>query len=107
MKQLLTLVSLFTVLAAHAQWTQRTSPTSQPLYAVQFPNDTGYAVGYYGTVIRSTDRGLSWATMPFPNSGNLHDVYFHDALRGFAAGDSGLFRTVDGGASASRFRGRR
>lgn len=84
---------------AHAQWTQRTSPTTQPLYAVQFVNDTGYAVGYYGAVIRSTDRGLSWAAMPFPNSGNLHDVYFHDALNGFAAGDSGLFRTVDGGLS--------
>ncbi len=99
MKQLLTLVSLFTVLAVHAQWTQRTSPTTQPLYAVQFPNDTGYAVGYYGTVIRSTDRGLSWAAMPFPNSGNLQDVYFHDALNGFAVGDSGLFHTVDGGLS--------
>lgn len=101
MKQLLTLVSLFTVLAVHAQWTQRTSTTTQPLYAVQFVNDTGYAVGYYGTVIRSTDRGLSWATMPFPNNGNLNDVYFHDALHGFAAGDSGLFHTVDGGASWS------
>lgn len=101
MKQLLTLFSLFTVLAVHAQWTQRTSPTTQPLYAVQFVNDTGYAVGYYGTVIRSTDRGLSWAALPFPSSGNLHDVYFHDALHGFAAGDSGLFRTVDGGTSWS------
>ncbi|MGV9013449.1 MAG: WD40/YVTN/BNR-like repeat-containing protein [Flavobacteriales bacterium] len=97
MKQLLTLLSLLAIPAVNAQWTQRTSPTTQPLYAVQFVNDTGYAVGYYGTVIRSTDRGLGWAAMPFPNSGDLHDVYFHDALHGFAAGDSGLFHTVDGG----------
>ena len=101
MKQLLTLLSLIAIPAVQAQWTQRISPTTQPLYAVQFLNDTGYAVGYYGTVIRSTDRGLSWAAMSFPNSGNLNDVYFHDALHGFAAGDSGLFHTVDGGASWS------
>ena len=92
-------ILLLSYFSTNAQWTQRTSPTTQPLYAVQFVNDTGYAVGYYGTVIRSTDRGLSWAAMPFPNSGDLHDVYFHDALNGFAAGDSGLFHTVDGGGS--------
>ena len=98
---LLLCLLLLTGIGAQAQWTQRTSATSQPLYAVQFPSDTGYAVGYNGTVIRSTDRGLSWALMPFPNSGDLHDVYFNDALHGFAAGDSGLFRTVDGAASWS------
>ncbi len=98
---LLLCLLLLSCIVAQAQWTQRTSATSQPLYAVQFPSDTGYAAGYNGTVMRSTDRGLSWALMPFPNSGNLHDVYFHDALHGFAAGDSGLFRTVDGGASWS------
>ena len=94
-------ILLLSYFSTNAQWTQRVSPTTQPLYAVQFVNDTGYAVGYYGTVIRSTDRGLSWAAMPFPNSGDLHDVYFHDALNGFAAGDGGLFQTVDGGGSWS------
>lgn len=98
-RSLLLCLLLLPGLATQAQWTMRTSPTTQPLYAVQFVNDTGYAVGYYGTVIRSTDRGLSWAAMPFPNSGDLHDVFFHDALHGFAAGDSGLFHTVDGGLS--------
>jgi photosystem II stability/assembly factor-like uncharacterized protein len=82
---------------ADAQWTERNSTTTQNLYAVHFPNDTGYAVGYYGTVVRSTDRGLSWATMPFPSTGNLHSTWSMDGLHGYVAGDSGLFRTADGG----------
>ena len=86
-------------LAAEAQWTQLNSNTTQALYAVQFPNDTGYAVGYYGTVIRSTDRGLSWATMPFPGTGDLRSTWFMDGLHGYVAGDSGLFRTANGGAA--------
>lgn len=83
---------------AEAQWTQRNSATTQDLYAVHFPNDTGFAVGYYGTVIRSTDRGQSWAPISFPNTGDLRSTWFMDGLHGYVAGDSGLFHTGNGGA---------
>ncbi|MGB6046432.1 MAG: YCF48-related protein [Flavobacteriales bacterium] len=102
MKPLLTLLFHCATFGMHAQWTQRASGTTEALWAVQFPEpSTGFAVGYYGTVIRSGDAGLSWAVLPFPNPGDLRSVYFHDALHGFVAGDSGLYRTADGGDSWS------
>ncbi len=66
---------------------------------VLFPNDTGYAVGYYGTVIRSTDRGQSWAPISFPSTGDLRSAWIMDGLHGFGAGNNGLFRTANGGAA--------
>lgn len=102
MKALLPFLFLCLPFGLHAQWTQRASGTTAALWAVQFPEPTtGFAVGYYGTVIRSEDAGLSWAVVNFPNPGDLRSVYFHDALHGFVAGDSGLYRTGDGGASWS------
>lgn len=85
-------------LAAEAQWTACNSNTLATLYAVHFPSDTGYAVGYYGTVIRSTDRGLTWAPLSFPSSGDLRSTWFMDGMHGYVAGDSGLFHTANGGA---------
>lgn len=102
MKPILTVLFLSFALSLPAQWTQCPSGTTHSLQAVQFPDSTtGFAVGYYGTVIRSGDAGLSWAVLPFPNPGDLRSVYFHDALHGFVAGDSGLYRTANGGDSWS------
>lgn len=102
MKPILTFLFLSVALAVPAQWTQRASGTTNALQAVQFPDSTtGFAVGYYGTVIRSVDAGLSWTVLSFPSTGDLRSVYFHDAQNGFVAGDSGLYRTVDGGDSWS------
>ncbi|MBK9420954.1 MAG: T9SS type A sorting domain-containing protein [Flavobacteriales bacterium] len=102
MKAFLPLLLVCSSFGLQAQWTQRPSGTTQGLQAVQFPEpSSGFAVGYYGTVIRSVDAGLSWAAVDAPSSGDLRSLYFSDALHGFVAGDSGLYRTADGGNSWS------
>lgn len=96
----LSLLLSLAALQGHAQWSAVSSPTSQDLYAVHFPTaSVGYAVGYHGTVIRSTDAGLSWTAVATPDTGHLNTLWFHTADDGYVAGDSGMFHTSDGGAS--------
>jgi photosystem II stability/assembly factor-like uncharacterized protein len=57
-----------------------------------------WAVGYAGTIIKSTDKGATWTIQ---NSGvvdQLNGVSFIDSLKGWACGNSGtILYTCDGG----------
>jgi photosystem II stability/assembly factor-like uncharacterized protein len=68
-------------------------------YGVYFVSpSTGWTVGMNGTILKSTDGGISWAQQLFLGSASLMDVYFADSLNGWAAGQSGrIFRTTNGG----------
>jgi len=76
-------------------------PQGNTLNSVYFVNKhTGYAVGNYGTVLRSVDGGLNWTVIQTNTTKNLNGVYFINENYGFAVGDSGIIiRTVDHGAS--------
>jgi photosystem II stability/assembly factor-like uncharacterized protein len=72
------------------------------LRGVTFRGDHGWAVGRSGTIIHSSDRGLSWRSQPVPFDTTLFDVEFADTQRGMIAGNSVVLATVDGGASWGR-----
>ena len=62
---------------------------------------TGYAVGWQGTILKTTDGGTNWVNQ---NSGVLNDaysVYFPgDAQTGYVVYDWGIItKTTDGGAN--------
>lgn len=58
----------------------------------------GWAVGTHGTVVRTTDAGLSWATQSVPTTADLFGVAAVDARRAWIVGASGeILRTIDGG----------
>lgn len=81
-------------------WVDRSSDvTTAELTAVYFINQTtGIAVGKTGTIIRTTDEGLTWSLIPSPLQSNLEGVWFVDDLVGVAVGASGtVLRTEDGG----------
>src|SRR6266571_3880946 len=62
----------------------QTSPT---LTGVQLLNGSeGVAVGYSGTVIRSTDAGVTWFTQVSGTTMNLFSVSFSDASTKTAVG---------------------
>ncbi len=72
--------------------------------SVHFPTaETGYMVGFSGSILKSEDGGLSWSTQRDGNRLTVSDepfrsVFFADESRGFIVGDSGLFwMTTDGG----------
>ena len=59
----------------------------------------GWAVGEYGTVMRTRDGGVTWSQMRnVPTPAWLHDVHFVDHQRGWAVGAyETVLKTNDGG----------
>ena len=88
----------FCLANSQAQWTQMVSGTTYALYDINFPtHDTGYAVGYYGAILKSTDAGITWTTLVSNTYSDLQGVEFLNANTGFVVGDSGIIKTTDGG----------
>jgi photosystem II stability/assembly factor-like uncharacterized protein len=73
------------------------------LYGVASDGEHVWAVGYWGTVLRSSDGGRSWERAATSVRETLYDVAFADARSGWAVGENGVvLATRDGGASWSR-----
>jgi photosystem II stability/assembly factor-like uncharacterized protein len=58
------------------------------------------AVGDCGTMLRTTDAGLTWSALPRITDRNINGICFPTVIHGFMVGDSGLImRTSDAGAT--------
>ncbi len=82
---------------AFGGWFPQNSGTSYWLYSIHFPVDdlTGYAVGTFLTVLRTTDGGTNWVTVH--QSGEfvgLRSVHFVDDGTGFAVGGANNRRII-------------
>ena len=90
--------------AAHAQsgwfW-QNPIPQGNSLGAVTFSDgNTGTAVGYLGTILRTTNGGATWTSQSSGTTNDLLGVSFTDANTGTAVGSSGTIRrTTNGGTT--------
>jgi photosystem II stability/assembly factor-like uncharacterized protein len=84
-------------------WELRNAGASRQLEGVCYPTDLiGYAVGYDaslgGAVLRTDDAGVTWEVQPSHTASRLNDVFFVDALRGWAVGQAGtIIHTANGG----------
>lgn len=59
-----------------------------------------WAVGYWGSVLRSGDAGRSWTPARAPTTRTLFAVAFADDEHGWAVGANGaIVRSTDGGVS--------
>jgi photosystem II stability/assembly factor-like uncharacterized protein len=65
--------------------------------------DTGYAVGDYGTILKTVDGGQKWNSLAAGNTKLLYDVEFPvNSTTGYVSGESGrLAKTTDGGKTWS------
>ncbi len=87
---------------AQGGWFEQTSGTTWWLSSVHFTdNNTGWAVGWNGTILNTTDGGTNWIPQ---SSGteflDLHGVSFTDANNGSAVGEEGtILRTTNGGVT--------
>jgi len=103
---LLTQVIFFflTVTAAYSQsgwfW-QNPLPQGNELRFVKFINtQTGSAVGYGGTILRTTNGGTSWTSQTSGTIEHLFGVYFTDVNVGTAVGNDGtILKTLNGGTN--------
>ena len=90
----------YSSLTVFGQWTAATSGTTNNLNgAYLLDSGVGFVVGDAGTVVKTTDAGMTWSPLTSGTTNALHDVYFFDATQGVAVGEQGLIlRTTDGGA---------
>ena len=83
-------------------WNAQTSGTTEGLEEIHFINSsTGWAVGYNGTILKTTDGGDTWVTKNSGVTSTLRDVFFIDASNGWTVSqiDGRILKTEDGGES--------
>ncbi len=78
---------------------QNPIPTANSMEELYFTDaNHGWAVGYFGTILKSTDSGNSWALCTTDTEENLNDVFFINNSQGWASGYNGtLLHSSDGG----------
>ena len=83
-----------------ANWS--TQIYSYALFGVDFPvPTTGYAVGFNGYILKSTDSGNSWLQQTSGTAAFLKSVNFIDSINGYAVGDGGtILKTTNGGLTS-------
>ena len=90
---LLVLLSIFSISFAQGTWEQilPPTPTTNQLVSLYFTNqDTGWAVGEHGTILKSTDGGENWRLIVIPYKPYLLDVFFPTPSVGYIVGQDGL-----------------
>lgn len=80
---------------------QNPYPTISPLMSVKFVDtQTGWAVGGYGTILKTTNGGLNWLPMYGDTLGWLKSINFIDSQTGWITGFSGaILKTTNGGVT--------
>jgi hypothetical protein len=83
-------------------WTTQTCGTSYPLSGVHFTNaDTGWAVGWFGTILHTTDGGSTWTLQASGTANSFRGVHFTDSNTGWVVGAGGtILHTTTGGVTS-------
>ena len=88
------------VSVGHSGWTWGDpTPQGQPLSEVVFDGATGFAVGAFGTVLRSEDAGATWTGMPSGTINTLSVVQEVSPTVVIVGGGCTVRESVNGGAS--------
>jgi photosystem II stability/assembly factor-like uncharacterized protein len=93
---------LFPVYAfAQGTWrVQNPLPTESFLLAVEpVTNNTVFAGGLGGTLLKSTDAGKTWTVRKLPGLDNIRSIDFSDPLSGWLLDSEHVYRTADGGVN--------
>ena len=71
------------------------------LTCIKFVNNlTGFTSGMNGTILKTTNKGISWAVQTSGTSEWLHSLFFISETTGIAVGDGGvILRTTNGGSN--------
>lgn len=106
MKIIFTLILLLSSLPSYSQlftfngWTEQNPyPTTRNLFALTFiDNNTGWAFGLEGIVVRTTNGGLSYTPQHTPDTINCYDAFAISDQKVVACGSTGhIFYTTNGG----------
>ena len=94
----------FSALSVFGQWSAGNSGTTNNLNGgYMLDSGVAFVVGDAGTIIKTTDAGMTWTPLKSGTTNALYDVYFFDENQGVAVGERGrILRTTDGGAGWQR-----
>jgi len=75
------------------------SGTTNPLHKVVFTdNYTGYVVGSFGTILKTTNGGINWFPLSSNTTTTLNSVYFLNPTTGWVVGNNGIIlKTTNAG----------
>jgi photosystem II stability/assembly factor-like uncharacterized protein len=98
-----TAIAFSQVAISQQGWNQLVSGTSYNLRSVCFTDvNTGYAVGFSGTILKTTNAGLNWTMQPSGTTEDLYSVHFIGQT-GYIAGGTQytpvIYRTTNGGTN--------
>ena len=97
--------SVLVVVHTQAGWYAQTSNTLNNLNAIHASADgrSVWAVGDAGTIVATSDAGVTWATQVSNTAFKLNGVYFTSPTSGWAVGNNGtVLATANGGAGWTR-----
>jgi len=97
MKKLI--ISLFVFISSlfSQSWVSHNSGTTEQIYDVFFVNDlTGYASCSGGVLLKTTNSGINWTSLPGPYSGNIVNVVFFDSNTGIVFSNP-VYKTTNAG----------
>lgn len=82
-------------------WTNQYTGATSSLNDISFADTSnGWAVGFSGTIVHTTDGGTSWASQTSPNNGTLTGVYSVNTNECWAVGaDETIIYTSDAGTN--------
>ena len=85
---------------AHAGVGDKDTAVNENFYGVHIVDNRAWIVGYYGTILHSPDRGLTWELQPSRTKNALFSVRFINPENGWIAGSFGtILHSTDGGKS--------
>src|SRR5262245_53335246 len=72
-------------LPAQGEWTRIQTPATENLLSIDFPTAMiGYACGDGGTLVKTTDGGLTWTEQNSGIAGSIWTIRFSSATNGMA-----------------------
>jgi photosystem II stability/assembly factor-like uncharacterized protein len=90
--------AMFATEDAAKTWKPVDSGTKDHLLDLSFVGELGWAAGFEGVILHSTDGGRTWAKQKADTGQAIESIFFLDANQGWAAGWAGtILRTTDGG----------
>lgn len=75
--------------AGGSNWDQIKSPTHSTLNSIVASGNSFWAVGAKGTIVRSTDDGVSFSSLPVVSPRDLNSIGLTDPTHAFAVGQRG------------------
>lgn len=101
---ILIFVNLFFInqnLYSQLGWYFQNSGVNQTLTCIRFLNgNTAWAVGWYSSILRTTNGGVNWVAVPSGTSSSFQNTFFVNVNTGWVVGLNGtIIKTTNAGAN--------